>query len=178
MTLVSFNEKMRQKPKPIRAQWAFWGAFLITGALGMVWLLYIPGKLDRLAHEALETREEPSGNFRRVLESMKASVSEALGGLKKDLASSTAAFATSTLPQPAASTTATSSASDSNTFDIEALLMGTAVIDIPDAERGEPTGGSFTETETPHASSVPVSSEPRRVLIGTSSRASSTPSGE
>ncbi len=181
MSLSSFNEKIRQKPKRARGQWAFWMAFLLTGMLGLAWLAYIPGKLERIAAKAEET-EEPAGNVSRVFESLRASLGDIFRKTKEDLASTSAQFASST---PAAGSAASSTYKDPNTIDF-ATFFETATSQENDFEYEEedPMGeeyywdedtGNEAEEVTPQPEPQPAG--PRRVLIGTSSKASSTPAG-
>ena len=176
MTLSSFNKKMRQKPPHVRAQWAFWCAFFATGVLALGWLAYIPGKLDRLA-ENYEDKIGPRGGFGRVLDSMKASVGDAFSKAKTDLASSTVQLASST--NAISSTTTDATTTDPNVIDFNTFFQDDSVSDEEDYYEGAP-GDDVTDepvsTTSPYGEPLPEPAPitPRRVLIGTSSKANTT----
>lgn len=173
----SFNEKMRQKPKHVRARWAFWSAFLLTILLVVAWLAYIPGKLDRIA-KSYEDTEDPQGNFGRVLDSMKASLGDVFNQYREEFASTTGQLASSS-PEVASSTDAATT-TDPNNIDFTTFFPQMQVDDgsgdVPDEEQ---YSEEYYEEEMdmeyiPEAEPEPSPAGPRRVLIGTSSGATST----
>ncbi len=172
MPKPSFHERMRAKPKHIRARWAFWSAFLITGVLGLAWLAYIPGKLERYSQknaEELAGIEEPVGNFGRVMDNVQANIQIAFQQLQATFSSTSANVASSS---EATEVTATSTATSSNPNEID---FSTFFDDIPEEyedyeleDEDVVESGATASSGSSAASTTPAT--PRRVLIGTSSR--------
>ncbi len=192
---------MRQKPKHVRSQWAFWSAAGATSALALVWLVYLPGKIDRIAAET-DVVESPQGNFSRLFDSMKANISDSFADFATELSSTTEALVPETTDTDAVTAT-TSAPADSNFIDFNTFFEmkpyeenygGQAAVGeqngehtnetAPDSE-SQPEHGAAEDAGTGEAVSIdnasttstaPVvepAAAPRRVLIGTTSSAAS-----
>ena len=62
-------EKIKKKPKPVRDQYAFYGALGVTAIIATVWAISIPASLERLGQpEMVEQEESGSSAFSTLIE--------------------------------------------------------------------------------------------------------------
>lgn len=74
-------EELRKKPKAVRAQYAFWIAFLVTGAIAAVWLLSLSVRLDGTSTIPEEAKEH-SGAFSQFYDEATANLTEIFSAIK------------------------------------------------------------------------------------------------
>jgi hypothetical protein len=173
-SLNEFNKAMKQKPKEVRAMYAFWFAAVVTGMLALIWIVTIPAKLDRIANAENE-EAQPTGNFSNVMQSLRANVSDAVESFQ-------------TVKEEIAATPTDTNVSNPAPLDF------TTFFEESDSESGElvvpiDQFASTTEVEPVNEESMvsatssfevapEVAREPRQILIGTTSARTSSSSGE
>jgi hypothetical protein len=181
-SLKQFNASMKQKPKEVRTLYAFWSAAVVTGILGLIWLVTIPTTLDKIAN-ANENKERPTGNFSNVLQSLRANVidmTQSFGSAREDIAN---APVDSEAMAPTMLNFSTFF-DESNTVPDEGVGQAEpvetpveAITDVSEPVEIE-TDTVVTATSTSEVV-APTPSGPRQILIGTTSaRTSSSSLGE
>jgi len=111
-------QELRKKPKNVREKYAFWGAFLVTAVIAIVWGISLSVQLGVFQETTLseETIQKPesSGAFSRSFSDVKDNVAGAWSAFTTDSetdnkATSTEEVVTKTSVEFSSTTTATSS---------------------------------------------------------------------
>ncbi len=163
---------MRARPKSVRVNYAFWYAFGVTAVLAVCWLAFIPGKVSRISEGAVTDLTEPEGNFARVIRNVRENLTATVSDIAEELPKTEE---TATTTEVVATTT------DANTLDFSSMIETEPEpyeeeyyeeyyedgYEIQEMSSSTETSASATATVTPPF-------VPRVVLIGTSSKATST----
>ncbi len=71
-------EELRKKSSPLKEAYAFWGAFLVTALIGVIWLIVLSVNLSQnKPFTELEEGRERAGAFAQFFGQMKENVSNA-----------------------------------------------------------------------------------------------------
>lgn len=106
-TKLYMLENLRQKPKSVRAQYAFWGAFSLTAIIAAVWLVSLSVRFDDMAAVPEETKEN-AGAFSQFYKEATENLSNVFSTLKNppaDGETATTSTATATTTENAAAST-------------------------------------------------------------------------
>lgn len=80
MSLVSFIERLREKPKDMRVQVSFLGALCVTGMIGVLWGVTLPARLGNLPNDDIGTEAQNASAMHSFFENAKSSLAELIGG--------------------------------------------------------------------------------------------------
>jgi hypothetical protein len=180
--MYTYNKKMRERPKSVRVLYAFWYALGFTAVIALVWFAFIPGKIASISGAATEI-EEPAGNFARVLGSIRDNLSASLGNSLADLQQEEVA---NTSAELVVETVASSS--DPNVLDFSTMIGIDETMSVEDIEAGydyeydydydpeysDPSSVVSTSSTLQRTIATTTPTTPRVVLIGTSSKATTT----
>lgn len=179
-SLKQFNATIKQKPKAVRATYAFWSATVITSIIALLWLVTIPSTINQIARKH-EATEHPTGNLSNVLRTIRANVADSVTVLRattENLQATSTDDGVVTATQDTEIIDFSTFFSDNldGTYDYEAAIEAA---DWYDGEFDEPVVGDTTEIsgstypeETVATGTVPTAVSPnlpRQVLIGTTS---------
>ncbi len=146
-------ESLREKPKHVRNQYAFYGAFVVTGLILALWVVSVPSRFQT-PEEMAEDVSNDEGGFTRAFDDIKSNFVASVGSLQDDI------------PEEFLATT---------TEDVEPDERYTIDIGAMFATSSEETPSTATTTELlKNDVKVAAPVKERYILIGTSSASSAS----